>query len=251
MADDLLWPAGDPETDLSPAEREGVEHELRSLLPASLRLGTGAAVSRLASRVVEGERPVAIVSGTLEGQKFGSRRRLVLVTDRRLVLADLKGGEAAAWRWQDVDTFSTRNSNPASYALDWMTLSVMKSTSCMYIVRLKDGTRIPLANIAPQRRGFVVGRRIAWYVRKSRLSAGALAESDKVMRLAGALGRSLKAKTRAASRLPSGDPVPDANVLDETVTDDDVLSHLAALHEAGILTEEEVRRKAASLDAGD
>ncbi len=60
------------------------------------------------------------------------------------------------------------------------------------------------------------------------------------MRLAGSLGRRLKPRAR---------PKPD--VLDGTVSDDDVRAHLAALHEAGLLTDEELRRKTASLGVAD
>jgi hypothetical protein len=233
------------------SEREAAMRDIRSLLPASLRLGTEPATAILASLLLPGERPVSLVSGQIEGERLGQRSRLLLITDQRFALADLHGGAAAAWRWQDVNTFSTRNSNPASYAIDFITLSVLKSTSCMYVFRLKDGTRVTLVNVGPQRRGFTVGRRIAWYVRKAKMS-GALSETAKAqdaVRLAGSMSRVLKSKAKTLIAPDNLDTHADAaSEHGEDVTSDDVLHHLAALHEAGILTEEEVREKAAALD---
>lgn len=225
--------------------------DIRSLLPASLRFGSGPATAALAATLGSGERPISLVSGHLQGAAVGNRTRLILITDRGFATADLKGREARHWVWQDIESFDTRNSNPVSYALDFVTLGLSKAMSCMYVFRMRNGERLTFANIRPERRGFTVGRRIAWLERRAKLTMGLASRNEgaaQALRVAGGLSAAMRRKagaaTEAMGRRVREEPAPEGDVRDDTVTSADVLDHLSALHDAGLLTEEEVRQKA-------
>src|SRR4051794_17882688 len=100
----------------------GAHADIRSLVPPTLRLGSGAATAALAGVLAPGERPVSLVSGHREGAALGERTHVLLITDSGVAVADLRGRAAQRWSWSEVESFSTRNSNPASYALDFVTL---------------------------------------------------------------------------------------------------------------------------------
>ena len=153
---DLNWPAGTPPAPAA-VDAAGAAQDVQSLLPASMRRGADGAISALGALLEPRERPISLVSGHMEGERRRDRGRLILVTDRRVLISDLKGRAPAAWAWQEVDSFSTRNSNPLSYG------------ACAYVLRFEDGTRVTLTNIAPRGRAFTVGQRIAWNVRASKL----------------------------------------------------------------------------------
>ena len=154
---DLNWPAGTPPAPAA-VDAAGAARDVQSLLPASMRRGTDGAISALGALLGPRERPISLVSGRMEGERRRDRGRLILVTERRVLITDLKGSAPAAWTWQEVDSFSTRDSNPLSPG------------SCTYVLRFEDGTRVTVTNIVPRGRAFTVGQRIAWNVRASKLS---------------------------------------------------------------------------------
>jgi hypothetical protein len=231
-------------------DRVAAEADIRSLLAPTLRTGSGRATSALAALLTRDERPISLVSGQLEGATSATRSHLLLVTGVGLAIADLKGRNARRWAWVDFESFSTRNSNPASNALDFVTLGLSKSMSCMFVFRLKTGDRLTFSNVRPERRGFTVGRRIAWYTRRGKFGAAVEAQGEtaaQAVKLAGTLGGALKRKANALAQSVSQDAASTAaegDVRDETVTPADVLDHLNALYEAGMLSEGELRQKA-------
>lgn len=234
-----------------PQPRRDVLFDIRSLLPPTLKVvPISAAVKSLACALEGTERPVSLVSGTREDLTLGQRSQLLLVTDRALIIASLRGGPAQRMSYSDIESFSSRNSNPASYILDFVTLGLSKSLSCHYVIRLRDGQRIPFANVHPERRGFTIARRISWYRRRagaSTLQSERLAHAAQAASQAtGGLLRRVKVAAEGHMRAPVS-PVEDR----DEVTRDDILAQLAALHEAGLLTADEVMAKKAELDSGD
>jgi hypothetical protein len=136
-------------------------------------------------------------------------------------------------------------------------LGVLKSLSCQYVLRIRDGQRITLSNIRPERRAFTVARRIEFYRRRGKLPR--LPTSDAVHEAAATAkhhvgrlaGRVLEAARRTGG-LPQAPPTetrseePPLERHDD-VSDADLLSHLLALHEAGLITDAELAAKKAAL----
>jgi hypothetical protein len=214
----------------------GAHDEIRTLLPPSLRRGTGRAVTALATELRAGERAVSLVSGRVDALPRTRRAHLLCVTDQGLLLAPLSGGSARRFDYGELESFSSRNSNPGSYVLDFVTLGMLRSLSCHYVLRIEDGQRITLSNIRPERRAFTVARVPA---------AGAIEEAaagfkQQAGRLAERVREALRAP-EAPSALPAERP--------ELASDaDDLLAHLLALHEAGLITDAELAAKRAALD---
>ncbi len=124
------------------------------------------------------------------------------------------------------------------------------------MLRIQDGQRITLSNIRPERRAFTVARRIEFYRRRGKLPR--LPTSDAVQEAAAAakhqVGR-LAGRVREAARRTGGEPQafpieahsePPLERHDD-VSDADLLSHLLALHEAGLITDGELAAKKAAL----
>jgi hypothetical protein len=227
----------------------GAHDEIRTLLPPSLRRGTARAVTALATELRAGERAVSLVSGRVDALPRTRRAHLLCVTDQGLLLAPLSGASARRFDYGELESFSSRNSNPGSYVLDFVTLGMLRSLSCHYVLRIEDGQRITLSNIRPERRAFTVARRIEFYRRLSGLprvpGAGAIQEAaagakQQAGRLAERVREALRAP-EAPSALPAERP--------ELASDaDDLLAHLLALHEAGLITDAELAAKRAALD---
>jgi hypothetical protein len=123
----------------------------------------------LATELRDGERAISLVSGSVDALPRNERAHLLCVTDQGLLLASFAGGSARRFDYGELESFSSRNSNPGSYALGLVTLGVLKSLSCQYVLRIQDGQRVTLSNIRPERRGFTVARRIEFYRRRSNL----------------------------------------------------------------------------------
>lgn len=227
----------------------GAHDEIRTLLPPSLRRGTGRAVTALATELREGERAISLVSARVDALPRARRAHLLCVTDRGLLLASLSGGSARRFDYGELESFSSRNSNPGSYVLDFVTLGLLRSLSCHYVLRIADGQRITLSNIRPERRAFTVARRIEFHRRLSGLprlpAAGAIQEAAAVAKeQAGRLAGRVREAVRAPEA-PSALPRERHETAAET---DDLLSHLLALHEAGLITDTELAAKRAALD---
>jgi hypothetical protein len=235
----------------------GAHDEIRTLLPPTLRLGTGRAVTALATELRDGEQAISLVSGSVDALPRAQRTHLLCVTDQALLLASVTGGSARRFDYGDLESFSSRNSNPGSYALDFVTLGVLKSLSCQYVLRIRDGQRITLSNIRPERRAFTVARRIEFYRRRGKLPR--LPTSDAVQEAAATAkhhvgrlaGRVLEAARRTGglpqappTQAPSEEPPLERH---DDVSDADLLSHLLALHEAGLITDAELAAKKAAL----
>ncbi len=190
---DLSWPADSvpPPTEAAAAD---AAREIRSMVPSSLRKGTDGAVLALGAALHPLERPAAVVAGDVEGEPRRDRRRLILVTDRRVLITDLRGDAMIARDWREIDSFTSRRSDPKVSALDVVTLSV--PTSRVYVFRFTDGRRLTIANIRPQGHGFAVGQRIAWQVRKGKVAVPGGARASDALRAAGALGRSLRGRAK-------------------------------------------------------
>ena len=232
----------------------GAHDEIRTLLPPTLRRGTGRAVTALATELRDGERAMSLVSGTVEALPRGERAHLLCVTDQGLLMAALAGGSARRFDYGELESFSSRNSNPGSYALDFVTLGVLRSLSCQYVLRIRDGQRITLSNIRPERRGFTVARRIELYRRRSTLpwvpTPEAIQEVAAVARQQ--VGR-LADRVREAARgtggqLPASTGSAPPQERHDDVSTGDLLAHLLALHEAGLITDAELAAKRAALE---
>ncbi len=104
----------------------GAHDEIRTLLPPTLRLGTGRAVTALATELRDGEQAISLVSGSVDALPRAQRTHLLCVTDQALLLASVTGGSARRFDYSDLESFSSRNSNPGSYALDFVTLGILK-----------------------------------------------------------------------------------------------------------------------------
>lgn len=162
---DLFWPA-DAVAPATGPQAEDAAREIRALLARPLRKGTDAAVTALGAALRPLERPQAVVAGHLDAEHRRDRERLVLVTDQRVLIADLAGDEVRSWTWREVDSFAAHRSAPvASGGL--FNRSLVKPTACVYAFRLADGRRVTLANVGPK--GAAHGLRITWHVRTSRL----------------------------------------------------------------------------------
>jgi hypothetical protein len=225
----------------------GAHDEIRTLLPPTLRRGTGRAVTALATELRDGERAISLVSGSVDVLPRSERAHLLCVTDQGLLLACLAGGGARRFDYGELESFSSRNSNPGSYALGLVTLGVLKSLSCQYVLRIQDGQRVTLSNIRPERRGFTVARRIEFYRRRStlpRVPEAAAAAKQQVGRLA---DRVREAARSTGERLQAARSEPPLEQHDD-VSDADLLSHLLALHEAGLITDTELAAKRAALE---
>jgi hypothetical protein len=230
----------------------GAHDEIRTLLPPTLRRGTPRAVTALATELRDGERAISLVSGSVDALPRNERAHLLCVTDQGLLLASIAGGLARRFDYAELESFSSRNSNPGSYALGLLTLGVLKSLSCQYVLRINDGQRITLTNIRPERRGFTVARRIEFYRQRSRLprvpTPDAIQDATAVAKQQ--LGR-LADRVREAARgsgarlQPETEPALERH---DDVSDADLLSHLLALHEAGLITDAELAAKRAALE---
>jgi hypothetical protein len=235
---------------------EDVLRDVRSLMPVSMKLGSGGAVGRLAGTVEHLERPISLVLATREDLPIGSRHHLLLLTDRAVLLTSLRAGPVERISFKDVDSFSSRNSNPLSYALDFVTLGLSKSMSCHYIFRLKSGARVPLANVRPERRGFMVARRIQWYLARAALpdSERLQAATQAASQFTGGLMRRARAAAQARGLDKVGHPPAAARGQEpndgggDEVSREDIVAHLAALHEMGLLSEDELHAKLSELD---
>jgi hypothetical protein len=235
----------------------GAHDEIRTLLPPTLRRGTGRAVTALATELRDGERAISLVSGSVDALPRNERAHLLCVTDQGLLLASLAGGSARRFDYGELESFSSRNSNPGSYALGLVTLGVLKSLSCQYVLRIRDGQRVTLSNIRPERRGFTVARRIEFYRRRSNLprvpapeaiQEAAAAAKQQVGRLADRVREAARSTSgRLAASTPETDSEPALERHDD-VSDADLLSHLLALHEAGLITDAELAAKRAALE---
>jgi hypothetical protein len=116
-------------------------------------------------------------------------------------------------------------------------------------LRIQDGQRVTLSNIRPERRGFTVARRIEFYRRRGNLPRApeaAAAAKRQVGRLA---DRVREAARSTAPRLQALRSEPPLEQHDD-VSDADLLSHLLALHDAGLITDAELAAKRAALEDG-
>jgi hypothetical protein len=225
----------------------GAHDEIRTLLPPTLRRGTERAVTALATELRDGERAISLVSGSVDALPRSERAHLLCVTDQGLLLAALAGGGARRFDYGELESFSSRNSNPGSYALGLVTLGVLRSLSCQYVLRIQDGQRVTLSNIRPERRGFTVARRIEFYRRRSnlpRVPEAAAAAKQQVGRLADRV-RDAARSTGGRLQAPRSEPPPEQH---DDASDADLLSHLLALHEAGLITDAELAAKRAALE---
>jgi hypothetical protein len=235
----------------------GAHDEIRTLLPPTLRRGTGRAVTALATELRDGERAISLVSGSVDALPRNVRAHLLCVTDQGLLLASFAGGSARRFDYGELESFSSRNSNPGSYALGLVTLGVLKSLSCQYVLRIRDGQRVTLSNIRPERRGFTVARRIEFYRRRSNLprvpapetiQEAAAAAMQQVGRLAERVreaARSTSGRLEASTSETDSEPALERH---DDVSDTDLLSRLLALHEAGLITDAELAAKRAALE---
>jgi hypothetical protein len=222
----------------------GAHDEIRTLL----RRGTARAVTALATELRDGERAISLVSGSVNP------------LTRPPALRHRSGAAPGAPRRRTCPAVGLRRAGvllvaqlqPRLLALNLLTLGVLKRLSCHYVLRIADGQRVTLTNIRPERRGFTVARRIEFHRQRSRLPSvpipDALQEATAVARQQ--LGR-LADRVREAARGSGARPRPEnepALEHHDEVSDADLLSHLLALHEAGLITDAELAAKRAALE---
>jgi hypothetical protein len=207
----------------------GAHDEIRTLL----RRGTARAVTALATELRDGERAISLVSGSVNP------------LTRPPALRHRSGAAPGAPRRRTCPAVGLRRAGVLLVA-HLHTLGVLKRLSCHYVLRIADGQRVTLTNIRPERRGFTVARRIEFHRQRSRLPSvpipDALQEATAVARQQ--LGR-LADRVREAARGSGARPRPEN---EPALEHHDLLSHLLALHEAGLITDAELAAKRAALE---